>query len=205
MGSEMCIRDSTNAIKPMRSHAAALLALRHPDLTIRVSLDHHEAALHDRERGAGSFAQSIDGLRWLASNGFLLHVAARAAFGGEGELALRAGFARLFAEHGIPVDAADPVSLMLFPEMDAAAEVPEITESCWGILHKSPESVMCASSRMLVRRRGAEHPAWIACTLLPYDPGFELGATLAEASRPVPLNHPHCAKFCVLGGASCSR
>jgi hypothetical protein len=20
----------------------------------------------------------------------------------------------------------------------------------------------------------------------------------------VPLNHPHCAKFCVLGGASCS-
>jgi hypothetical protein len=21
----------------------------------------------------------------------------------------------------------------------------------------------------------------------------------------VPLNHPHCAKFCVLGGASCAR
>ena len=27
---------------------------------------------------------------------------------------------------------------------------------------------------------------------------------LAEASGPVALNHPHCSKFCVLGGASCS-
>ena len=32
----------------------------------------------------------------------------------------------------------------------------------------------------------------------------ELGSTLAAASVDVPLNHPHCAKFCVLGGASCS-
>ena len=45
----------------------------------------------------------------------------------------------------------------------------------------------------------------VACTLLPYDQGFELGATLAEASGSVALNHPHCARFCVLGGASCSR
>jgi len=45
----------------------------------------------------------------------------------------------------------------------------------------------------------------VACTLLPYAPEFELGETLAEAERDVALNHPHCAKFCVLGGASCSR
>ena len=118
---------------------------------------------------------------------------------------MREGFGRLFAEHGIPIDASDPVALMLFPEMDAGRDVPEITESCWGILGKSPESVMCASTRMVVKRRGADRPAVLACTLLPYDPQFELGATLAEASRPVPLNHPHCASFCVLGGAACSR
>ena len=40
---------------------------------------------------------------------------------------------------------------------------------------------------------------------MPYDPRFELGASLREASRPVALNHPHCARFCVLGGAACSR
>jgi hypothetical protein len=65
--------------------------------------------------------------------------------------------------------------------------------------------MMCASSRMVVKRKGAAAPAVLACTLLPYDPQFEMGATLAEAARSVALNHPHCAKFCVLGGASCSR
>jgi hypothetical protein len=56
-------------------------------------------------------------------------------------------------------------------------------EACWGILHKSPDSVMCASSRMVVKRKGAARPAVLACTLLAYDPQFELGATLAEAVR----------------------
>ena len=64
---------------------------------------------------------------------------------------------------------------------------------------------MCATSRMVVKRKGAVHPAVIACTLLPYDPRFELGATRGEAGGTVPLNHPHCAKFCVLGGCACSR
>jgi hypothetical protein len=118
---------------------------------------------------------------------------------------MRRGFARLFAGRGIPIDASDPVELVLFPEMDAGRDVPEITEACWGVLGKGPESAMCASARMVAKRKGAARPAVLACTLLPYDPRFELGATLAEASGPVPLNHPHCARFCVLGGAACSR
>ena len=198
----------TNAMRPMALRFPALAALhaRYPGLlTIRVSLDHHSPALHDAERGAGAFAKTLDGLRRLARAGLRIHVAARAAFNGATDAELRAGFARLFAAEAIPVDAADPVALMLFPEMDGHADVPEITEACWGILGKSPDSVMCASSRMVVKRRGADRPAVLACTLLAYDPQFELGATLAEASRPVPLNHPHCARFCVLGGAACSR
>ncbi len=131
----------TNAMRPMRRHAKALLALRDEfgaaRLTLRVSLDHHDAALHDLERGEGSFARAFDGLRWLVREGFAVHVAGRAGFGTAGdEAAMRAGFARLFAAHGIPIDAADPVALMLFPEMDAARDVPEITKACWGILGK---------------------------------------------------------------------
>lgn len=199
----------TNAMQPLRRHAAGLLDLRTrfgPDrLVIRVSLDHHDAVQHDLERGEGSFAKTLEGLGWLAREGFRLHVAGRIGFAQDGEAAMRAGYAALFAAHGIPVDATDPVALMLFPELDDAAEVPEITEACWGILGKSSDSVMCASSRMVVKRRGAEKPAVVACTLLPHDPRFELGATLAEAARPVALNHPHCARFCVLGGGACSR
>ena len=198
----------TNAMKPMRNHAAALQALRARHgarLVLRVSLDHHVPDRHDAEREPGSFAQALAGLRWLAEAGFVVHVAARAGFDPGGEAAMRAGFARLFAEQGLRIDAADPVALMLFPEMDPSVDVPEITTACWGILQKSPDSLMCASARMVVKRRGAAGPAVLACTLLPYDPRFEMGATLAEAAGPVPLNHPHCAKFCVLGGAACSR
>ncbi|WPB86433.1 radical SAM protein [Sediminicoccus rosea] len=199
----------TNAMQPMRRYADGLMKLQarfgSARLVLRVSLDHHDAAIHDLERGEGSFAKALDGLVWLARQGFTVHVAGRLGFGREGEAAMRAGYAALFAEHSIAVEAQDPVALMLFPEMDEGAEVPEISEACWGILGKAPGSVMCASSRMVVKRRGAARPAVIACTLLPYDTRFELGATLAEAARPVALNHPHCARFCVLGGAACSR
>jgi MoaA/NifB/PqqE/SkfB family radical SAM enzyme len=193
----------TNAMKPMDHRKAGLLALKTERLTIRVSLDHHTAAVHEAERGVGTWEKTIEGLQWLAGEGFSLTVAGR-RLTQEGEADARAGYAALFERLGVPIDAFNPGRLVLFPEMDAGHDVPEITTACWGILHKSPDDVMCASSRMIVRRRGAERPAVIACTLTPYDPQFELGATLAEALGEVPLNHPHCAKFCVLGGASCS-
>ena len=197
----------TNAMRPMQRHKAALLALnaRHGGrLTFRVSIDHYSQALHELERGPRSWHPTLDGLTWLARNGFRLNVAGR-LYSGEAEGVVRAGYARLFAAHDIPLDAGDPVELVLFPEMDERLDVPEITESCWSILGKEPGDVMCASSRMVVKRKGAERPAVLACTLLAYEPGFELGATLAEASGAVALNHPHCARFCVLGGAACSK
>ena len=193
----------TNAMKPMEHRRAGLLALKSDRLTIRVSLDHHTAAIHEAERGVGTWEKTIEGLQWLAREGFSLAVAGR-RLTQESEADARAGYALLFARLGVPVDAFNPGRLVLFPEMDAAQDVPEITTACWGILHKSPDEVMCASSRMVVKHRGAERPTVIACTLTPYDPQFELGATLAEALGEVALNHPHCAKFCVLGGASCS-
>jgi uncharacterized Fe-S cluster-containing radical SAM superfamily protein len=196
----------TNAMKPMAKCKPALLRLRDrygDRLTIRVSIDHYGRQVHEFERGRRSWQPTIDGLVWLARNGFSLNVASR-QLSGEPETVIRAGFADLFAKLDVAIDADDPVALMVFPEMDPAADVPEITEACWGILGKSPESVMCATSRMVVKRKGAAHPAVIACTLLPYDPRFELGRTLAEAGGAVPLNHPHCAKFCVLGGGACS-
>ena len=197
----------TNAMKPMEKLRAGLLALnqQYPgQLTIRVSVDHPDPAIHEQERGRHSWKPALDGLIWLARNGFRLDVAGR-RFTGETEASIRDGFAALFAEHGIPVDARDPVRLMLFPEMEPERDVPEITTACWGILHKSPDDIMCAGARMVVKRKDAPAPVVMACTLLAYDPRFEMGSTLAEAAAPVSLNHPFCASFCVLGGASCSR
>ena len=198
----------TNAMRPMMRPAMQEdmreLARRFgPMLTLRVSLDHWRAAEHDSLRGEGAFEKSLEGMRWLRDAGVRIAVAGRTLWG-ETEAEGRAGFAGLFAREGFAIDADDPGQLVLFPEMDERAEVPEITTACWAILGKSPETVMCSNARMVVKRRGAEGPVVLACTLLAYDPQFELGRTLAEADRPVPLNHPHCATFCVLGGARCS-
>ncbi|MEY8831327.1 radical SAM protein [Sedimentitalea sp. XS_ASV28] len=198
----------TNAMRPMmrervQNGLAALHAEFGAKLTLRVSLDHHSRTVHDKERGAGSFDKTLAGMAWLRDTGIRTTVAGRAQFA-ESETSARTGFAALFQAHRFAIDAQNPAELVLFPEMDETIEVPEITTACWDILGKRPEDVMCASSRMVVKRKGAEHPAVLACTLLPYVPEFELGTTLAEAERDVHLNHPHCAKFCVLGGASCS-
>jgi hypothetical protein len=207
----------TNAMQPMQRPKIrnGLLHLNdaHGDrLTLRVSLDHHRHDLHDAERGPGSFDKTVTGIDWLARNGFRIAIAGRGCWS-ESEPDAREGYRRLFAQRGWPIDADDRAELVIFPEMDARIDVPEITAACWGILGLDPSSVMCASSRMVVKRKGAAHPVVVPCTLLPYDEDFEMGATLASSlvasggmfrDGAVKLCHPHCARFCVLGGGSCS-
>ena len=194
----------SNAMRPMRRFERQLLALAGRErLTIRVSLDHHSEAVHEAERGAGSWDKAIGGLVWLAENGFNIAVAGR-HLGDEADSNAREGYRALFAAHAIPIDADDPGQLVLFPEMDASVDIAEISTGCWDILQVDPAAMMCASSRMVVKRKGEAAPRVAACTLLPYQADFDMGATLVEASRDVRLNHPHCARFCVLGGASCS-
>lgn len=207
----------TNAMQPMqrRSVAELLLAIAatHAErLTLRVSLDHSTKERHDDVRGPDAWDRAIAGIDWLSHNGVRIALAGRMCWN-ESEAAARQGYADLIARHGWSIDADNAKALVLFPEMESGYDGPEITTACWGILKKSPSSLMCAHSRMVVRRKDGAHPVVLPCTLLPYDPAFEMGATLVEASNAdggmfdkgaVKLCHRHCAKFCVLGGGSCS-
>ncbi len=196
----------TNGMRPMMKLKDDLLRLNETygqQMKIRTSLDHYLPALHELERGEHSWERTLPGLRWLSRHGFQINVAGR-TLSGESVDTLRAGYAKLFAAEGIHVNADDPGELTLFPEMDESIDVPEITTACWGLLDVDPNDVMCATSRMVVKRKSAKRPVVVPCTLLPYDERFELGESLRDAAGAVPLNHPHCAKFCVLGGSSCS-
>jgi len=196
----------TNAMRPMQRVKAPLLALNHrfPDLlSIRVSLDHFEQLGHEELRGARSWQPTIDGLRWLSTNGFEVTIAGRTVWG-KSDDEMRAGYARLFQSLMLDIDAQDPGKLVLFPEMREDQDVPEISEGCWAKLDVSPSELMCSNSRMVVRRKGSDQASVVACTLLPYEDAFEMGTTLEAARGSVSLNHRHCARFCVLGGASCS-
>lgn len=195
----------TNAMRPMMKVYTGLLSLRKQfgdRLTIRVSVDHYERTLHEDERGARSWKPMIEGLEWLSREGFNLHVAGRLRWDDDQDR-MRDGFAYLFARHGVNVDAHSSVELVLFPEMDPAADVPEITTDCWDVLGRRPQDIMCASSRMVVKRKGSPYPTVVSCTLLPYESQFEMASTLRDALGPVQLNHVHCAKFCVQVASCC--
>src|SRR5581483_8688191 len=173
----------TNAMRPMQRLKAPLLDLQRrwgARLAIRVSLDHYTRALHEEERGAGTWQPTVEGLQWLAASGFNVAVAGRMLWS-EPDAAMRQGFARLLAGRGIAIDTENRDQLVICPEMDEAVDVPEIAESSWESFGINPGDLMCATSRMVVKRKGAERPGVVACTLLPYDEAFELGNTLAEA------------------------
>ena len=124
----------TNALKPMerRKPDIARLAKEYGGrMRIRVSLDDFRARVHDEERGEGAFAAALDGLLWLERAGVRVEVAAR-SLAGDGEDAMRRGFARLFADRGAKVDCGDAQELVLLPEMKDGATPPEIAEACWG-------------------------------------------------------------------------
>lgn len=198
----------TNAMKPMQHKKSDLLKLKDhhagEELVLRVSIDHYECAVHEAERGANSWSPMIDGINWLRDNDFIIKVAGR-SLNHESLEECRIGYGRLFKNLGLILDPNDADDLVIFPEMNLQIDVPEITEQCWNILSVSPNSQMCATSRMIVKRKGAPNPTVVSCTLLPYDPRFELGASLKNSIGETYLNHPHCAQFCVLGGASCSN
>ena len=197
----------TNAMKPLQNKIDGLLKLKKvfgtKKIVFRVSIDHYNKDLHEVERGVGTWDPMIKGLKWLRDNKYTINIAGR-SLSQESDNECREGYKTLFDELGLRLDAYNPSELVIFPEMDITVDVPEITTNCWEILSVRPETQMCASSRMVVKRKGQKRPIVVSCTLLPYEREFELGKTLSEASKKIYLNHQHCSKFCVLGGASCS-
>lgn len=197
----------TNAMKPLHQKRAALQDLVQgrggEKLKLRISVDHYTQQGHEKERGDASWGPMVEGIMGLIEDGFAIDVAGRTLWTQTQDVT-RKGYQRLFDAWGLAIDAFDPAHLVLFPEMDETCDVPEITTSCWGLLDVRPDAMMCATSRMVVLRKGEPTPHVVPCTLLPYEEGFQMGERLIDAQNAVQLNHPHCAKFCVLGGASCS-
>ena len=69
----------------------------------------------------------LDGLSWLSQQGFNIDVAGRRLWRDD-EQVLREGYAALFKRHNIQLDAFDQKALVLFPEITAGPNLPEITE-----------------------------------------------------------------------------
>ena len=193
----------TNAMKPMMNNKNQLFKLNHLNLTIRVSIDHFTKHKHEQIRGPNSWEPMIEGLKWLSENKFNFCLATRLMWN-EDEVTTRKNFKNFVKQYNLDLNTENKSQLVTFAEMDEKKDTPEITTECWDILNKNPDEVMCSNSRMIVKKKGDEKPSVIACTILPYISEFNLGNSLKESMKKIYLNHPHCSKFCVLGGSSCS-
>jgi molybdenum cofactor biosynthesis enzyme MoaA len=193
----------SNAMKPMLNRTKELIKLNYSNLTIRVSIDHYEKEKHEEIRGKNTYDVMMQGLKWLNENNFNYTLATRLLWN-EKEEDLRKNFGTFIKNNNLRLDTNSPKELVTFAEMDEKIDTPEITTSCWDILNKDPNDVMCSWSRMVVRKKNSKNPSVIACTLLPYADEFDLGGTLTNSLQKIYLNHKHCSKFCVLGGSSCS-
>lgn len=194
----------TNAYRVLTKHhknLQRLLVQYESKLHIRISLDHYSKQVHENERGQNTFDKTILEIKWLVDNGFKVSIAGRSLVDENNSIEL---YQKLFNDKDINLQLKEFDNIVIFPEMESKKDVPEITIDCWGILNKSPDDQMCASERMIIKRKGEDTPKVLPCTLIAYDKNFELGESLKEAKKEVYLNHKFCAEFCVLGGASCS-
>lgn len=194
----------TNGTQALLGRAHQIAPLRNNPFPIRfrVSLDHPDPARHDAGRGEGSFAESLDGIRWLLDQGFEVSIA-RQMQADEDATKVEAAFHTIFRKHGI----ADTLAFTAFPDFGTPGTEdgsPEVTEAC---MEKYPDAesrahFMCTYTRMLVKR--GEQVRVYACTLVDDDPDYDLGGTLAESLQPrIMLRHHRCFA-CYRFGASCS-
>ena len=194
----------SNGMRPLEIKFKNLLTLPHlNNLTIRISVDHFEKNIHESIRGSNTWTQLIKNLIWLNNNGLNLNIASKINLR-ESEQKLREGFNKLFKKIKLKIDAFNKSELIIFPLMNYEKVSKEITQDCWKVLNKSPESVMCSNSRMVIKRKDETNTKVLPCTLITKDKEFELGYDLASSQKKVFLNHPFCSQFCILGNSSCS-
>lgn len=194
----------TNATEPlMRRRHQVMPLLDNPyPIHFRVSLDYPDAARHDADRGEGSFALALEGIRWLVDQGFRVSIA-RQTDPAEDPLAVEQAFQQIFREWGIP----ESLAFTAFPDLGTPGTddgSPEITETCMEKYptRESRAHFMCTYTRMLVKRN--DQVRIYACTLVDDDPRYDLGTTLAESmNERIMLRHHRCFA-CYRFGASCS-
>ncbi len=194
----------TNGTQALLGRAKQLAPLRrnpHP-IRFRISLDYPDPARHDAGRGEGSFAESLQSMRFLREQGFEVSIA-RQMTPGEDAQAVEDAFAACFAAEGIH----ERLPFTAFPDFGLPGTddgSPEVTETCM-LKYPTPESrahFMCTYTRMLVKR--GDQVRVFACTLVDDDPDYDLGATLRESLAPrIMFRHPRCFA-CYRFGASCS-
>ena len=152
-------------------------------LALRVALDHYTQALHEAERGPGPSTRRSTASTGWRRNGFSLARRRPHLLGRERGGRCAPAMPRLIARTAWPVDADDPGRAGAVPGDGRARRRAGDHRGLLGHPRQVAGDVMCASSRMVVKRKGADaagrgalHAAALRCRVRD-------GATLAETLR----------------------
>lgn len=196
----------TNGTDPVLQRLEQIKTLQNTafPVSFRISLDHHEAVIHDIERGEGSFVKSLEAIKHLLTLGFSVSVARQMATN-EDTQAVNAAFKAVFKRYDIP----DNLVMVAFPDFltpnSDRDDIPEISENCMTQYHTehSRAKFMCAFSKMIIKKDNKMRV--YACTLVDDDENYDMGDTLAGTmNQNVILKHHRCFS-CFKYGASCSE
>src|SRR4030095_12718066 len=95
-------------------------------------------------------------------------------------------------------------SALRIRQAPASVNLPQCIRVFWlygfGILGKSPESLMCHFSRCIQKIDGALR--YYPCPVIYDDARFELGRTLEESFTRVYVAHKNCYDYCIKGGGA---
>jgi molybdenum cofactor biosynthesis enzyme MoaA len=192
----------TNGTLFTRRLLAALrdLADRSPrSLELRVSLDGLSSAEHDRFRGAGTFARTLDGLRALEAHG-LLPIVTVTRSTDQDPLAFRERCMAMLRGHGL----ARP-RLKVLPMFQLGRERERTrdyhpAETLAGLPAAAfdPARLQCSGCRAVTA------DGVYVCPLLVDEPGGRMADTLAAALGPFELRHGACFT-CHVTGMTCAN
>ena len=195
----------TNGTDALIKRMGQLEALREKPhaLSLRVSIDHPDAARHDAGRGADMFATSFQALQMLHARGFRFSIA-RQMEKTEDRASVDTAFRRLFRDFGLPED----LHIVAFPDFatpGSILQVPVVTEGCMTRYQteSSRREFMCAYSKMVIKLGGRMRV--YACTLRRRRPRVRSGREPARSARDRVMMRHHRCYSCFAYGASCSE
>ncbi len=168
-------------------------------LEVRVSLDGYTAEAHDRFRGAGSFARTLDGLRDLEAHG-LLPIVTATQNTDEDPLGFRERYLAMLRGAGLRRPRLKVLPMFLLGREIARTRDYSAIETLAGLPAASfdPDRLQCAGCRA-VTARGV-----FVCPLLVDEPGGRMGDAIGQTLGPFTLRHGACFT-CYVTGMTCGN
>jgi molybdenum cofactor biosynthesis enzyme MoaA len=167
-------------------------------LEMRVSLDGLTPETNDPIRGAGTFEDTVQGMRRLADAGFLPIVTVAQTWTAAEDREIREGFHAFLRNRGIERPRVKILPLFRIGREEGRTRgyAPEEFLTAAHMHGFDPWTLQCSTSRM-VTSRGV-----YVCPILIDVPAARLASSLRESLRPFPLAHGAC-HTCWSTGATC--